>query len=108
MVRLILGVKGSGKTKQLIEMINNAAKDEPGSVVSAAPIRPPVQDSAVAQTRPRLSSASASSRVSAAVAGDGTGGMKTPFFAMFRVADFIDGVTPRRPTRALCGPRRLG
>ena len=33
MVRLILGVKGSGKTKQLIEMINNAAKDEPGSVV---------------------------------------------------------------------------
>ena len=33
MVRLILGAKGSGKTKQLIEMINNAAKDEPGSVV---------------------------------------------------------------------------
>ena len=37
MVRLILGVKGSGKTKQLIEMINNAAKDEPGSVVCIEP-----------------------------------------------------------------------
>ena len=33
MVRLIMGVKGSGKTKQLIEMINNAAKDEPGNVI---------------------------------------------------------------------------
>ena len=33
MGRLIMGVKGSGKTKQLIEMINNAAKDEPGNVV---------------------------------------------------------------------------
>ena len=33
MVRLIMGAKGSGKTKQLIEMINNAAKDEPGNVV---------------------------------------------------------------------------
>ena len=33
MVRLIMGVKGSGKTKQLIEMINNAAKDAPGNVV---------------------------------------------------------------------------
>ncbi|MBR4098663.1 MAG: hypothetical protein IKK44_01585 [Clostridium sp.] len=33
MVRLIMCVKGSGKTKQLIEMINNAAKDEPGNVV---------------------------------------------------------------------------
>lgn len=33
MVRLIMGVKGSGKTKRLIEMINNAAKDEPGNVV---------------------------------------------------------------------------
>ena len=33
MVRLIMGVKGSGKTKHLIEMINNAAKDEPGNVV---------------------------------------------------------------------------
>ncbi len=28
-----MGSKGSGKTKQLIEMINNAAKDEPGNVV---------------------------------------------------------------------------
>ena len=33
MVRLIMGVKGSGKTKRLIELINNAAKDEPGNVV---------------------------------------------------------------------------
>ena len=33
MVRLIMGMKGSGKTKQLIELINNAAKDEPGKVV---------------------------------------------------------------------------
>ena len=33
MVRLIMGVKGSGKTKQLIELINNAANDEPGHVV---------------------------------------------------------------------------
>ena len=33
MVRLIMGMKGSGKTKKLIEMINNAAKDEPGNVV---------------------------------------------------------------------------
>ena len=33
MVRLIMGVKGSGKTKQLIELTNNAAKDEPGNVV---------------------------------------------------------------------------
>ena len=33
MVRLIMGVKGSGKTMQLIELINNAAKDEPGNVV---------------------------------------------------------------------------
>ena len=28
-----MGVKGSGKTKQLIEMINNTAKDEAGNVV---------------------------------------------------------------------------
>ena len=28
-----MGGKGSGKTKQLIELINNAAKDEPGKVV---------------------------------------------------------------------------
>ena len=33
MVRLIMSGKGSGKTKQLIELINNAAKDEPGNVV---------------------------------------------------------------------------
>lgn len=33
MVRLIMGMKGSGKTKHLIELINNAAKDEPGNVV---------------------------------------------------------------------------
>jgi len=33
MVRLIMGVKGSGKTKQLIELINEAAKNEAGSVV---------------------------------------------------------------------------
>ena len=33
MVRLIMGAKGSGKTKHLIEMINHAAKDEPGNVV---------------------------------------------------------------------------
>ena len=37
MVRLIMGVKGSGKTKQLIELINNAAKDEPGNVVCIEP-----------------------------------------------------------------------
>ena len=33
MVRLIMGVKGSGKTKQLIELINAAAENEPGNVV---------------------------------------------------------------------------
>ena len=33
MVRLIMGGKGEGKTKKLIEMLNNAAKDEQGSVV---------------------------------------------------------------------------
>ena len=33
MVRLIMGAKGSGKTKHLIELINNAAKSEAGSVV---------------------------------------------------------------------------
>ena len=33
MVRLIMGVKGSGKTKQLIEMINETAKNEAGTVV---------------------------------------------------------------------------
>ena len=33
MVRLIMDMKGSGKTKQLIELVNNAAKDEKGLVV---------------------------------------------------------------------------
>ena len=33
MVRLIMGTKGSGKTKKLIELINNAGKDEPGHVI---------------------------------------------------------------------------
>ncbi|MBR3641377.1 MAG: hypothetical protein IKN53_05040 [Oscillibacter sp.] len=39
MVRLIMGVKGSGKTKQMIEMINAAAKTEAGSVVCIEPGR---------------------------------------------------------------------
>ncbi len=33
MVRVIMGKKGAGKTKQLIELINNAAKTETGCVV---------------------------------------------------------------------------
>lgn len=33
MVRVIMGVKGTGKTKQMIELINEAAKSESGSVV---------------------------------------------------------------------------
>lgn len=33
MVRVIMGVKGTGKTKQMIELINNAAKTEAGNVV---------------------------------------------------------------------------
>ena len=33
MVKLIVGVKGSGKTKTLIEMVNAAAADTKGSVV---------------------------------------------------------------------------
>ena len=33
MVRVIMGVKGTGKTKQMIELINSAAKNESGSVV---------------------------------------------------------------------------
>ena len=33
MVKVIMGLKGSGKTKRLIELINNSAKDEPGNVV---------------------------------------------------------------------------
>ena len=39
MVRLIMGGKGEGKTKTLIEMLNNAAKDEPGSVVCIEAVR---------------------------------------------------------------------
>ena len=33
MVRVIMGVKGTGKTKQMIELINEAAKTEAGNVV---------------------------------------------------------------------------
>lgn len=33
MVRVIMGAKGSGKTKQLIDMINYAAENESGNVV---------------------------------------------------------------------------
>lgn len=33
MVRVIMGVKGSGKTKQLIELVNNAAHSEAGNVI---------------------------------------------------------------------------
>lgn len=33
MVRVIMGAKGTGKTKQLIDMINYAAENENGSVV---------------------------------------------------------------------------
>lgn len=33
MVRVIMGAKGTGKTKQLIDMINYAAENESGSVV---------------------------------------------------------------------------
>ena len=33
MVKVILGLKGSGKTKQLIDSINSAIKEEAGSVV---------------------------------------------------------------------------
>ena len=39
MVRLIMCVKGSGKTKQLIELINDAAKAEAGNVVCIEPGR---------------------------------------------------------------------
>lgn len=39
MVRLIMGGKGEGKTKQLIDMLNNAAKDEEGSVVCIEAVR---------------------------------------------------------------------
>ena len=33
MVRVIMGVKGTGKTKQMIELINSAVKSENGNVV---------------------------------------------------------------------------
>ena len=33
MVRLIMGGKGAGKTKQLIDLLHHAAQDEPGSVI---------------------------------------------------------------------------
>lgn len=33
MLKLIIGVKGTGKTKQLIELVNNAAASSKGSVV---------------------------------------------------------------------------
>ena len=33
MVKLIMGLKGSGKTKQLVQDINHAVKDETGSIV---------------------------------------------------------------------------
>ena len=33
MVKVIMGVKGSGKTKQLIEAINRAVDTEPGNIV---------------------------------------------------------------------------
>ena len=33
MVRVIMGKKGSGKTKQMIEMINNAVQTEHGNVI---------------------------------------------------------------------------
>ena len=33
MIKLIIGNKGSGKTKKLIDLVNAAAKSSPGSVV---------------------------------------------------------------------------
>ena len=33
MVRVIMGVKGTGKTKQMIELINSAVHSENGNVV---------------------------------------------------------------------------
>ena len=33
MVKLIMGLKGAGKTKQLVQDINNAVKEEAGSIV---------------------------------------------------------------------------
>ena len=35
MVRLIMGEKGTGKTKKLIEMINTTAQEDNGSVVAS-------------------------------------------------------------------------
>lgn len=32
-MKLIIGVRGTGKTKQLIEMVNNAAQESKGSVI---------------------------------------------------------------------------
>ena len=37
MVRLIMGVNGAGKTKQLIDLIHNAVESENGSVVCIEP-----------------------------------------------------------------------
>ena len=37
MVRVIMGAKGSGKTKQMVELINYAAENEIGSVVCIEP-----------------------------------------------------------------------
>ena len=39
MVRLIMSGKGSGKTKQLIELVNVAAKEEAGCVICIEPTR---------------------------------------------------------------------
>ena len=33
MIKLIIGNKGSGKTKKLIDLVNTAAKNSPGNVV---------------------------------------------------------------------------
>lgn len=33
MIKLIVGLKGSGKTKQLIELVNTTAAEQPGSVL---------------------------------------------------------------------------
>lgn len=33
MIKLIVGKKGSGKTKQLIELVNSAAKEHSGSII---------------------------------------------------------------------------
>jgi len=36
MVKIIMGLKGSGKTKQMIDLINNAVNNEHGNVVAIA------------------------------------------------------------------------